>query len=212
MTGEVSVGMLFRACEALWRDVRYPVMERSHSLEQQMQQALQAARDSTELLQIWLCDLLRVEQEPITLAGVRNALFHVFDHFKDSVCEASRHDWHALIVNEPWKARRRIHELLAEYPSTPVLTSYYWRTDPWRQAWFPFGETFWQFRLAPDGTDVVATFSTFADVIRAAPDGQGVPTNRWLDEMRLAVILESGETILYPELVARETPGCSSHP
>lgn len=195
------IEILNQACQSLWRDIRYPVLERGYEDEAVCREDLAAALGHELALEDWLNGCLAIERKPVSLAGVRNALLHVFDHFKPHLSQESRHSWHQLIVNEPSKARSRIHELVFEHPQTSLVTSYYWREDAWRLVNFRYRETWWQFRLTPAAAGGCEwTVISLADVLTQMPAGSAT-LDEWLFLQRLAVRFANGDKVLYPELL-----------
>ncbi|MFD1676707.1 hypothetical protein [Alicyclobacillus fodiniaquatilis] len=203
MAQEQDVQMLFQACEAFWRDIQYPVMERSHSAEQMLGEHLQAARGDVKALQTWLMDCLEVEKTPVSLAGMRNTLFHVFGDFKEHLSAEDRHTWHTQILTQPQKARQRMYELLAVEPNADLLTSYYWRSDAWRLVWFRYANVWWQFRLSERADGLLYTFLPAKDVLKDAPLPllSASSSHAWLHQARLGVRLPDGELVVYPGMM-----------
>lgn len=203
MTSERELLMLYQGCEALWRDIKYPVMERSYEMEQQLQAKLQQARGDKAELERWLEAVFAAELRPVSLAGTRNTLFHVFGYFRDSLEPDVRHEWHKLILNEPKRARLHVKELLTAHPNALLLTSYYWRSDGWRISWFRHEKTWWQMRVHDETPRPSVTFTTHAELMTQAPSSiQSVDMQNWLHKHRLAVRFADGEFILYPDIIS----------
>ncbi|GMA56642.1 hypothetical protein C7445_101338 [Alicyclobacillus sacchari] len=201
MHDEERIAMLRKACEMLYHDVRLPLYERSHVWPEHFAQNLEHAANGEDKLRQWLVELLRVEaDEPIVLHGVRNALFHVFDAFKPHLSAAHRHDWLDLILRDPAKARSRMHQLLLAHPDTMLASSYYWRADRWRIAWFWHENAWWQFRvrdIGGNGLTLAWEIRPRAEVMARMRQTNSGYDVEWMHAERLAVRFDNGEYIAY---------------
>lgn len=207
MSQPESTRMLEEACLALFEDVQYGLMERSHELFEQVQSQRVDAGNDAHQLAVWLECLQKAEEAAPTLAGVRNALFHVFEFFKDRLPADVRHDWHANIVNDPIHARGNAYQWLLHIPDVEIVTSYFFRNDAWRVAWFRHEGTWWQFRV-PDhfsASEPVYHLTKRDDVVNQIAKDHTTDIER-LHEERLAVRFYTGEHVLYPWLLEPAVP------
>lgn len=201
MSGGSHESMLYFACEALWRDVKYCVMERGYEIEQDLQRELQMARFDTVALETWLRHVVEVERLPPTLAGTRNTLYHVYGYWKDVLPTEDRHVWHDVILNHPARARQNLYQLLIEHPNEYLVTSYYWRDDVWRTSWFLHQHIWWQFHWTDvDGTTLKWDMRQADQVLSARAGGsdQIAFDVGFLHRCRLGVQFPTGEHLLYP--------------
>ncbi|SIS54761.1 hypothetical protein [Alicyclobacillus vulcanalis] len=195
MTVDVAHELLTKGCASLYRDVALCLSERAMDLP-----VRQGA--SMEDLHHWLRRLAEAEEAPIQLSGVRYALLQAFRRFKPVLDPGERHAWLDFILRDPTKARARAYELLLAHPEPALLTSYYWRHDPWRIAWFEHEGEWWQMVWHPATAD--CAFRTRSEVLaNARRDGQRYDPH-WLHEERLAVQFENGDVIYYPWLAEVE--------
>jgi len=195
MPVDVAHELLAKGCLSLYRDVRLCLSERAMDLP-----VREAA--SMDDLHTWLRRLNEAEEAPIQLAGVRYALLQAFRHFKPSLEPGERHAWLDFILRDPTKARVQAYELLLAHPSAELLTSYYWRHDRWRIAWFEHGGHWWQMIWHPESGD--CAFRTRAQVLAEARRDGARYDPHWLHEERLAVQFENGDVIYYPWLAEVE--------
>ncbi|WP_206881779.1 hypothetical protein [Alicyclobacillus mali (ex Roth et al. 2021)] len=191
MPVDVAHELLAKGCLSLYRDVRLCLSERAMDLP-----VREAA--SVDHLHTWLGRLAEAEEAPIQLAGVRYALLQAFRHFKPSLEPGERHAWLDFILRDPTKARAQAYELLLAHPNAEILSSYYWRHDRWRIAWFEHGGEWWQMFWHSDAGD--CTFRTRAQVLAEARRDGARYDPHWLHEERLAVQFENGDVIYYPWL------------
>lgn len=191
MPVNVAHQLLAKGCASLYRDVRLCLSERAMDLP-----VREGA--TAEDLHTWLRRLTEAEEAPIQLAGVRYALLQAFREFKPRLEPGERHAWLDFILRDPAKARAQAYELLLAHPEPELLTSYYWRHDAWRIAWFQHEGEWWQMSWRPESSD--CAFRTRSEVLaEARRDGQRYDPH-WLHEERLAVQFENGDVIYYPWL------------
>lgn len=197
------------ACRLLWRDVWLPLLERSHDLRDALERDLIASGEDEQALTDWLVNLFDAEQAPVSLGGVREALYHAFDSFRFMLSAEDRHAWQTRILQDPVAARSKVETLLLDFPDVPIVTSYYWRSDPWRIAWVLHEGTWWQCRFDPAAIQargpegmVVRPFTEVLASFTAVHQDAAVRAEQ-LHAERLAVRFYSGEHIVYPWFTQR---------
>lgn len=211
--------MLRRACRSFWNDVQLPILERSHELLASLAAELAEAGSNEGRLLTWLQSVLDAQNQPISLGGVREALFQAFDDFRSRLSPEDTHAWRMRILQEPVAARSNMETLLLDFPESPLVTSYYWRNDPWRIAWFEDKGTWWQCRIvepvSEDQSEAGRTlhFRPYSDVLRdmASEMGTAAAAER-LHAERLAVRFYSGEHILYPWFIPIQSADAADVP
>lgn len=138
---------VFAGCEALWRDAKYAVMQKSYAAVQTQQKALQNARGDISALHQWLKDLYKLYLLSISEGANRNAFFHVMGYFKPILSRTQRHELHILAFDDLQNAWFILGKYL-QHVSNPYITqSYVWRQDQWSKVWFRFRKKWWQFSI-----------------------------------------------------------------
>lgn len=146
-----SLDLTYKACEALWRDVKYAVMARNYRYVKELSTQLLRARGDILALKHWIQDIKCIEKRPIAESALKNTAYHLLGYWKRDMTDIERQEMSQLIAKDATSAIHQLRLRLPTLENSYLETSYIWRCEAWTEVNFRAGRRSYRARF--DSTD-----------------------------------------------------------
>ena len=154
---ETRVDLLYKGCEAFWRDVKYAVMARNYRFVKELSGELRKAGEEASLLHDplplhrWLSHVKRIEADPVTNSALRNTVYHLLGYWKRHLDAEERQRLSDRVMADATSVLSELKARLKEIENAYLETSYIWTDEPWDRAVFMSSGRHWCLQIEGDG-------------------------------------------------------------
>ncbi|KPV42395.1 DUF1722 domain-containing protein [Alicyclobacillus ferrooxydans] len=154
---ETRVELLYKGCEAFWRDVKYAVMARNYRFVKELSAELRKAGEEASLLHDplplyrWLSHVKRIEADPVTNSALRNTAYHLLGYWKRDLSVEERQRLSDRVMTDATSVLSELKARLKEIENAYLETSYIWTDEPWDRAVFMSSGRQWCLQIEGEG-------------------------------------------------------------